>query len=1131
MIRRLIPAQCYGVLLLCVCIAGVVNAVAAEVAAESKVLWRIGKVDNDTAEFALGRGASGQYSTKFPADALFIVGHSDAGEDFPYIQPGPADAWAGHKSHTFTIIFALKAPPKSGDCELLIDFVDTHSSKPPKMEIKINEQTFIRTTPKGGGDASGQGDVAKGREHIMTVPFGADVLKGGNNKITITSLEGSWVLYDYLKLTTPAAVETAPLDKVTQIADIYTRPYMVEQNGKLCQPILATVLHIGDSVDAVLAVNGDDSKKHSLVSGTQVIEGLVPAVKKDTEVDVTVKVQGKSIAQKTLTIKPVRKWVIYMLHHTHLDIGYTHVQTEVEQMQWRFLDQAIELGAKTKDYPPEARFKWLPEGLWAVDSYLRNASADKEKRFIDAVKKGYISLDALYGNELTALPRPEELLELTGYARRFAQKYHITIDSAMISDVPGYTWGLIPVLAQSGVKYLSIGPNSGHRIGYTLSEWGDKPFYWESPSGKDRVLCWMAGMGYSWFHTGLNYTKIDRKLESTRIFDYLARLEKKGFPYDIVQIRYNIGSDNGPPDPMLPDIVKAWNEKYAYPRMIIGSTSQMFRDFENRYAKDIPTVRGDFTPYWEDGAGSSARETALNRAAAERLVQAQTLYAMLSPDKYPAEKFHDAYREAILYDEHTWGSWNSISDPEGDFTKSQWKIKQAFALNADKKSLQLLDDSLSAMKYKSGKVSAVEVFNTCSWMRTDVVVLPGKTAVAGDGVRRKGAPVPSQRLSTGELAFCAACVPAFGSVCFTFHDEEPAEFSSGPTAAGNTLTSNSMKVVIDDKTGAIASIKYAGAEQDLVDTKGGMGLNDYFYVEGRDPRSPKRNGQVKISVKETGGLIASVLIESDAPGCNKLTREVRLVRVRNSIEIIDTIDKKNIYKQEAVHIAFPFNVPGGVMRMDIPFAVVRPEIDQLAGACKNYFTVQRWVDISNANYGVTWVTPDAPLVEVGAITNDPRSPVGWIRKLAPSTTLYSYVMNNYWETNYKASQSGVHTFRYYIQPHAKFSAGQAARFAVGKGQPLIVVPCSPNRPGKKSLLTVSPANVIATALKPSDDGEGLILRLFNASGQKENVRVRLNDPGYETILLSDLNERELSEVKRSIEMVPWEIVTLRISPR
>ncbi len=55
MIRRLNPAQSYGVLLLCVCVAAVVNAVAADAGTEGRVLWRIGKVDNDTAELAVGR--------------------------------------------------------------------------------------------------------------------------------------------------------------------------------------------------------------------------------------------------------------------------------------------------------------------------------------------------------------------------------------------------------------------------------------------------------------------------------------------------------------------------------------------------------------------------------------------------------------------------------------------------------------------------------------------------------------------------------------------------------------------------------------------------------------------------------------------------------------------------------------------------------------------------------------------------------------------------------------------------------------------------------------------------------------------------------------------------------------------
>ena len=44
--------------------------------------------------------------------------------------------------------------------------------------------------------------------------------------------------------------------------------------------------------------------------------------------------------------------------------------------------------------------------------------------------------------------------------------------------------------------------------------------------------------------------------------------------------------------------------------------------------------------------------------------------------------------------------------------------------------------------------------------------------------------------------------------------------------------------------------------------------------------------------------------------------------------------------KEAVHFAFPFNVPGGEIRMDIPWAVVQPEKDQMPGACKNWFTVR-----------------------------------------------------------------------------------------------------------------------------------------------------------------------------------------------
>ena len=1097
-------------------------------AAGGAVLWEIGVQDNGTADFAMGPAGHGQYAARFGAGALYVVGHSEAKNDFPYIQPGPADAWAGHRRHTVTILFGVKGSAAGGECELLVDFVDTHSTVPPKLEIKVNEAVFVHQTPRGAGDASAHGEADKGRQYLMRVPFDAGVLKTGNNTLSITSLEGSWVLYDYLRLTVPAGVESAAIEKVTSIQDVFTRPYLVRREGRLYQPVLANLVHVGDAAEAEVVVEGGPVQRHSLVSGAQVVEGLAPAVSERVEVAAVVKVEGKTLAEKTIYLEPVRRWEVFLLHHTHLDIGYTHVQTEVDEMQQRYLDEAMELGEQTKDYPPEARFKWLPEGLWAVDSYLKDATEEKEARFIDAVKKGYIGLDALYGNQLTALCRPEELLELTGYGRRLAKKHGLTIDSAMITDVPGYTWGIVPVLAQSGVKYFSIGPNFGHRIGYTLSEWGDKPFWWESPSGKERVLCWMAGMGYSWFHTGLNYTSIERKLEPGPIFDYLKRLEGKEFPYDIVQVRYNIGSDNGPPDPQLPDMVKAWNEKYAYPRMIIASASQMFAEFERRYGEKLPTVRGDFTPYWEDGAASSARETAIVRAAAECLVQAQAMFAMTGAE-YPAEAFHAAWREVILYNEHTWGSWNSISEPEGEFTKQQWAIKQAFALEADKQSRALLAQAVTHIVDEDGPVDAVQVFNTCSWMRTDLVVLPKETATAGDQVRAGDKVVPSQRLASGDLAFVAQDVGAFGWASFAI-DKGRALARGTAKVSGNRLSNGIIALTIDGKTGAIASLRRDGIDGELADAKGG-GLNSYLYVEGRDPKDPKPNGAVSIRAVDKGPLVASLEVICEAPGCNRLVRTYRVIDGLDYVEVTDLIDKKNVYAQEAVHLGFAFNVPGGVLRMETPWAVVRPEVDQLAGACKNYFTVQRWVDVSNADYGATWATVDAPLIEIGRITNDPRSPVGWIRELEPSTTFYSYVMNNYWETNYKASQSGEHVFRYAIRPHDGYDSAVATRFGMERSCALIAVPASER--GRGEMYAVSPEGVIATVLKPSEDGEAVVVRLFNASGRKQKAFAG-SDPRLHVqprVWLSNLDEEPIKELQDGVEMTPWESVTLRVERR
>jgi hypothetical protein len=345
------------VLLFCFC----KNGIGAE---NDKILWQIGIEDNNTAEFALGPDRSNLYSGKFPHDVLFVAGQANTKKDWPYIQPGPADSWAGNKSHTFRIIFGLKTAPLASECTLILDFVDTHSAIPPKTQIKINDVSFIRTLPRGAGDASAHGQPDKGREHRLVIDFPAHALKVGMNEINIKSLEGSWVLYDHVTLRTPRSVKTEPLKSATRLLDVYSQPFLIKKKGgKLYQPVLASVMHIGEPIKATVAIKDSELVEQILKPGYKVIEGFAPAVDKPTSVEIDVKVAGKSIGKQSLTIKPVRKWEVYVLHHSHVDIGYTHVQTEVVRKHWEYFEQVIELARESTNYPDGARFKWNVEVL------------------------------------------------------------------------------------------------------------------------------------------------------------------------------------------------------------------------------------------------------------------------------------------------------------------------------------------------------------------------------------------------------------------------------------------------------------------------------------------------------------------------------------------------------------------------------------------------------------------------------------------------------------------------------------------------------------------------------------------------------------------------------------------------
>lgn len=1089
------------------------------------MLWQIGQPDDKNADFALAPGGYAQ----FQDDAFFVVGTSEPKQDWPYVQPGPADGWAGARPHTFLVLFGLKAPPASGECRLLFDLIDTHSAGPPTLHVEVNGRAFERALPNGAGDASVFGRPEQGREHKFAIPFPASLLQTGDNEVRITTIGGSWLLYDSLGLLAPAGAELSAVQARTVLDSVQSVRALREEDGRMCQPVQVTLRHFGAETDAVVRLLNGPAKHMHLIQGRQEIELTVDAVSEETKEQVVVEINGKTIASREVVLKPVKKLTVYITPHSHTDIGYTEIQTAIEAKQVQNLIDGIAAARRTANYPEGARFIWNVEVLWAADLYLRRLDDRQRAEFLDAVKKGQVVLNGMYLNELTGLCRPEELVRLFRYSTELAEQTGVPIDAAMISDVPGYTWGTVTALAHAGIRYFSVAPNYFDRIGTILREWENEPFYWAGPDGRSKVLVWIPFWGYAMSH---RYGKLSPQL----VEDFSDGLAKRNYPFDIAYVRWAGHGDNAVPDPAICDFVRDWNAQYAWPRFIICGTSEAFRAFEQRYGDRLPVVRGDWTPYWEDGTGSSSRETALNRASSDRLTQAETLFAMLKPSEYSADAFEEAWNSVLLYSEHTWGAWCSVSEPERKETKEQWEIKRSYAESADRQSRELLAAALSS---SHAPANGVDVYNTLSWPRTELVTLSKQLSADGDRVvDGAGKAVPSQRLASGELAFLASEIPPFAARRYRVVSGAPAVMNR-VSAREATLDSGAMRLRVDEKTGGIVELTAKGLKGNFADTNEGEGLNDYLYLIGDDLKDLQHNGLATIRTGEQGPLVASLIIESSAPGCRQLVRELRMVAGFDHVEIINTVDKERLQAQsyharegkESVNFAFPFAIPDGEVLLDIPLGMMRPEADQMPSACKNWFTVGRWADVSNRDRGITWVTLDAPLLQIGGLTatllNSQTNPDVWRKHVEPTQKLYSWAMNNHWGTNYRAYQEGPTVFRYILRPHGRRDAAKASRFAGGFSQPLLAVGARATKPSGTPLLTVAPEDVIVTALKPSDDGRALILRLFGASEQVQSARLTWGGAPPAAVFLTDTSERAGAPVQGPIEVPACGLVSLR----
>jgi len=1133
--------------------------------AQAQTLWQIGDFDGTDTEFAL---APGNY-TRYKNDAAYVIGTSKP-DSWPYVLPGPDDPWAGSRGHRDSVFFGLTGvhasgtsiplPPspsrhkpsgKGKGVEFVCDFVDTHSSRPPRLTLWVDgKRVAAWQAPAGVGDDSIYGYPERGRHVEWTAEIPMGVLRNGMNELQIRSEQGSWVLFDALRLEGPSSLNVTTISPGLAVEPLDEQQIVLRTPEGPQQPIDLEITNFGQP--GLLEMSGGVEWEGRIGAGSQEIAVQLPAVKKPTKLNLRLDLDG-TVKRQEVEIQPVRPWTVYLLPHSHVDIGYTNLQPIVAAMHRRNLFDAISVARESANYPADSRYRFNMEASWILDNLQRDGTPQELSEVAHAFRTGIFDCSGDFCNVLTGLMRPEELMRSYGYSDRLRGWLGVDLTTATQTDVPGVTWGAVDAMRQAGIKNLVLMPNPSDRIGGVLRARQDKPFWWVSPSGKEKVFVWETasyGVAHGLRHFNGDRTKILRTADPTQnfiegyVFPRLKELAAEDYPYDSIGFPWS-GTDNFPVDADVAPAARHWNEKYVMPHVVVSTVSSACSHFLAKYRSKIPVVHGDFTPYWEDGAGSSARETAMNRASADRLLQAETLTAMTRPSAYDPAAFWQAWRNVILYSEHTWGAYNSVSEPDSDFVKKQWAYKQNYAIEADRYSRELLNRVSGAWSpatstehlalgtqhsapdtRRPAPDTWLSIVNTTSWPRTDLVTLTAQESTAGDRVvDAHGRPLPSQRLKAGDLAVLAQNVPAFGSLKLRVVSGR-AHVRQIATATPRGLSCPGWQIGIAPGTNRIVRLWSNFLGRNLAEEP----IDRYLYLPGADLRNLKEATVEKVEVLEPGPLVASIRITSKAPGANSLTQDVQVVAGLDRVDFTNVVDKIAIRSKEAVHFAFPFAVPGGQLRIQDSWAIVRPDLDQIPGANKNWFTSQYFADVSNSRFGVTWSSLDSPLMEVGGITarmlDGGFNPSQWIQHLGPTQTIYSWALNNHWYTNYCADQSGLLTFRYSVCAHRAFEPDAACRFGAGLAQPLLVGQY-PNTPTPNTLLRVSDPRVVVTALKPSEDGKALIVRLWCVGDKPAKVRLTWRSGLVGPAYISDSSERPLRLSGPVMKMAGWQVLTIR----
>jgi alpha-mannosidase len=799
--------------------------------------------------------------------------------------------------------------------------------------------------------------------------------------------------------------------------------------------------------------------------------------------------------------------------HTHLDVAWLWTLSQTREKAARSFSTAIKL----MEQYPEYKFMASQPQLY---KYIKEDYPELYEKIKIKIKEGQWEADGVMWLEPDCnLASGESFIRQIIFGMRFfKEEFDVTCKTLWLPDVFGYSAALPQILQKSGIKYFmttKLDWNQFNRIPYDT-------FKWIGIDGSSVLTHFVTTCEYD--ENNKNKTRYEGSINASQVLGTWNRYQNKDINKEVL-MTFGYGDGGGGANREM--LEHARRLSFSLPGM-----PKLQMDFQGNYfdrlysnlneSLRLPKWVGElYLEYHRGTYTSMGRNKKLNRIS-EFLYQNAELLSVVSNmlgGYYPENELKKGWELILLNQFHDILPGSSIKRVY-DESKSQYEEVLKIGKNIVEEAVNSIISNINI------RTTSVVAFNTLSHTRKDIVEFQVPEDFKSAQVLDEGKVIPSQFIGDGKVIFNGSGIPAKGYKVFEIElsKEELHEPISNNLCVSEEVLENSFFKIVLDKNKNISSIYHKESYREVL--KEGFKGNVLKAFEDRPMRW--ENWDVDIyyreKVWEINDVIETRVIETGpVRGCLMVKRRfcnsiiVQYIYIYNDIDRIDFktyMDWKD--SNLLIKAEFPVDINSNRAAYDIQYGNVERDTHWNTSWDTARFEVSahKWADLSESGFGVS-------------LLNDCKYGYDIKDGVMRLTLLKCGTYPN------EDADKEEHEFTYSIYPHREgWREANTIEHAYNVNVPLYAKLEDKhlgNMPEKFSAISVNKNNVIVEVVKKEENGDGVIVRLYECFNRREEAVLNFCFPvkeGWECDMLENkISKMSLEDNKFSFLIKPYEIKT------